>query len=184
VASLSGALAELVLASPKTGTLLSSTKAEEFVKIIGFVVIVLMTASAYAQEGVSDEKQILRLEDDWGRALVTRDRKLLEKIVDRDFTFIEPDGTVKNRDEYLADRSSDVAHTESFEYVDLKVRVFGNFALASGVSKITERRQGKRYRFKLRWKEMWRKDQGRWRVLTSQATPVNRKWDASFIIKE
>jgi hypothetical protein len=101
-----------------------------------------MTASAYAQGPLSDEKQILRLEDDWVRGLETRDRKLIDKILARDFTFIEPDGTIKNRDEYLADRSSDSVETEAFENVDLKVHVLGNFAVASGLAKITEPRQG------------------------------------------
>jgi hypothetical protein len=64
------------------------------------------------------------------------------------------------------------------------VSVFGNCALASGVAKITERREGKRYRFRLRWKEMWLKDEGGWRVFASQATPVNPSWDTGFVIKE
>jgi hypothetical protein len=46
-----------------------------------------------------------------------------------------------------------------------------------------ERRQGKRYRFRLRWKELWRKDKGKWRVVSFQATPVNADWDAGFVIK-
>ena len=50
-------------------------------------------------------------------------------------------------------------------------------------SKISERRQGKRYRFSLRWKELWLKDNGRWQVVASQATPVNPTWDAGFAIK-
>ena len=111
-------------------------------------------ASIYAQQSPSDEKQISKLEDDWARALKTKDKQLLDAIVAPNFTFVEPDGTVKNRDEYLADRSSDIADIESFELADLKVSVFENCALASGVSKIAERRQGKRYRFSLRWKEM------------------------------
>jgi hypothetical protein len=89
-------------------------------RIICLVITLLMTAPAYAQEPLSDETQILRLEDDWVRGLETRDRKLLDKILARDFTFIEPDGTIKNQDEYLADRSSDIAYTESFENVDLR----------------------------------------------------------------
>ncbi len=143
-----------------------------------------MTASACAQATPSDEKQILKLENDWVRALKTKDRKLLDTIVAPDFSFIEPDGTVKNRDEYLADRSSDIADVESFENVDLKARVFGNCALASGVAKITERRQGKRYRFGLRWKELWLKAKEKWQVVASQATPVNPNWDTGFVIKE
>jgi hypothetical protein len=61
-------------------------------------------ASVYAQQPLSDEKQILKLEDDWVRALKTKDRQIMDAIVAPNFTFIEPDGTVKNRDEYLADR--------------------------------------------------------------------------------
>ena len=95
---------------------------------------------------------MLKLEDDWVRALVTHDRDVLDKIVAPGFTFIEPDGTVKNRAEYLADRSSNEAETESFQNDQLKVEVFGNSALASGLATIIERRDGKRYRFSLRWK--------------------------------
>ena len=123
-------------------------------RIAGLVVFMFVMASVYAQQPLSDEKQILKLEDDWARALKTRDRQLLDAIVASYFTFIEPDGTVKNRDEYLADRSSDIAAVESFELADLKVSVFKNCALASGLAKIKERRQGKRYRFSLRWKEL------------------------------
>jgi len=38
-------------------------------RTIRFVVFIFMTASTYAQEPLSDEKQILKLEDDWVRAL-------------------------------------------------------------------------------------------------------------------
>jgi hypothetical protein len=152
-------------------------------KIAGLIVFMFVMASIYAQQPLPAEKQILKLEDDWARALKTKDRQVLDAIVAPNFTFIEPDGTVKNRDEYLADRTSEIADIESFELADLKVSLFENCALTSGVSKITERRQGKRYRFSLRWKELWLKDNGNWRVVASQATPVNPAWDAGFVIK-
>jgi len=154
------------------------------VKIIGFAIGMLMTAPVFGAETLPNEKQILKLEDDWVRALVTHDRDVLDKIVAPGFTFIEPDGTVKNRAEYLADRSSNEAETESFQNDQLKVEVFGNSALASGLATIIERRDAKRYRFSLRWKELWRKESGRWQVLVSQATPVNPNWDAPFVIKQ
>ena len=157
--------------------------AAPFMRIVTLVVFVFLTASVYAQQPLSDEKQILKLEDDWARALKTKDKGLLDAIVAPNFTFIEPDGTVKNRDEYIGDRSSDIADIESFELTDLEVSVLGNCALTSGLSKITERRQGKRYRFGLRWKELWLKDNGTWRVVASQATPVNPAWDAGFVAK-
>ena len=157
--------------------------AAPFMRIAVLVVSTFVMASVCAQQPLSDEKQILKLEDDWARALKTKDRQILDALVASNFTFIEPDGTVKDRDEYLADRSSDIADIESFELADVKVSVFENCALASGVSKITERRQGKRYRFSLRWKELWLKGNESWQVVSSQATPVNPTWDAGFVIK-
>jgi hypothetical protein len=151
-------------------------------KVISLVAITFMAGSSLQADNVSDEKQILKLEDDWVRAMNTKDRERLDKIIAPSFTFIEPDGTVKNRADYLADRSSDKVETEAFENVDLKVQVLGNVAIASGLAKITERRKGKSYRFTARWKEMWMKENGKWLVLTSQATPVNPNWDASFVI--
>ncbi len=150
-------------------------------KRTSLIVIACMAAFAAKAADLSDEKQLLKLEDDWVQALTRHDRQVLDKIVAPSFTFIEPDGTLKNRREYLADRSRDSYENEEFENVDLKVQVMGNFAIASGLAKITERRQGKRYRFRVRWKEMWTKDNGSWQVLTSQATPVNPNWDADFV---
>lgn len=152
-------------------------------RIASLVIFVFLTTSVYAQQSPSDEKQILKLEDDWAGALKTKDRQLLDSIVASNFTFIEPDGTVRNRGEYLADRSSDIAEIESFDLAELKVSVFENCALTSGLSKITERRRGQRYRFNLRWKELWLKENGTWRVVASQATPVNPAWDTGFVIK-
>jgi hypothetical protein len=52
-----------------------------FMRIAGLVVSMLVMASLYAQQPLSDEKKILKLEDDWARALKTKDRQLLDRIV-------------------------------------------------------------------------------------------------------
>jgi hypothetical protein len=50
-----------------------------------------------AEAPVTDERQILALEQAWVRAL--------ERIVASDFTFIEPDGSLLTRDAYLTARA-------------------------------------------------------------------------------
>ena len=153
-------------------------------RILALFVLIFVTASAGAAQPVSDEKQILQLEDEWVRALEKQDREALNKILAREFTFIEPDGSLINRDDYLADHSSNASEIDSFEIADLKVRVFGDSALVTGVAKITERRLGNRYRYSLRWKELWVREAQNWRVLAGQATPVNPKWDIPFVVPE
>jgi ketosteroid isomerase-like protein len=153
-------------------------------RILGLFIIVLLAASANAAQAPSDEEQISKLENDWVRALEKRDREGLNKVLAQEFTFIEPDGSIVNRDDYLSDRSSTASVIDSFEIADVKVRVFGDSALVTGIAQISERRQGKRYRFSLRWKEFWVKEFGNWKVFSGQATPVNAKWDATFIVPE
>ena len=83
-------------------------------------------------------------------------------------------------DAYLTVRANNPAEIHSFEASEMVVRVFGDTALVTGLSTIDESHAGKRYKFKLRWKEMWVKRSGSWQVLAGQATPVNAIWKAPF----
>jgi len=48
----------------------------------------LLTASVYAQQSLSDEKQILKLEDDWARALIDPpERKNLPDVCRTTYNF-------------------------------------------------------------------------------------------------
>jgi hypothetical protein len=67
------------------------------VKIIGFVIVMLMATPVFGAGPLSDEKQILKLEDDWGRALVTHDRDVLDRLVAPGFTFIQHFGMIRSR---------------------------------------------------------------------------------------
>lgn len=146
---------------------------------LGLTICISAFASA-AEAPVTDERQILALEQAWVRALETEDRAALERIVASDFTFIEPDGSFLTRDAYLTDRANNPAETHSFEASEMVVRILGATALVTGLSTIEESLAGKRYKYKLRWKEMWVKRSGSWQVLAGQATPVNAAWNAPF----
>jgi len=132
----------------------------------------------------SDEQQILRLETEWARALERQDRTAMERLVHDDFTFIEPDGSVVDREAYLRDRGHNAMDITSLEGVDEHVYVYGKAALVTGLSIVNERSEGKRYSYQLRWKELWLKDPKGWQVRAGQATPVNRNWNAPFAVAE
>lgn len=147
-----------------------------------FLILTICTLAIASAAGtpVTDERQILALEEAWVRALETEDRAALERIVASDFTFIEPDGSLLNRNAYLADRANNPAEIHAFEGSEMIVRILGDTALVTGLSTIDESLAGKRYKYKLRWKELWVKRRGSWQVLAGQATPVNATWNASF----
>lgn len=147
--------------------------------LLVFAACVCAIASA-AESPLIDQHQILALEDEWISALEAEDRIALDRIIAADFTFIEPNGTLLNRAAYLQDRANNAAEIHSFKGSEMLVRVFGNTALVSGLSTIDESLAGKRYKYQLRWKEMWVKEAGSWKVLAGQATPVNAAWNAPF----
>jgi hypothetical protein len=143
--------------------------------------ICISAISSAAKPVLTDRDQILALEEAWGRALETQDRAALERIVASDFTFIEPDGSVLTRAAYLADRANNPAEIHSFELSEMFVRIIDETALVSGLSTIDESIAAKRYKYQLRWKEMWVKRRGSWQVLAGQATPVNAAWNVPFL---
>jgi hypothetical protein len=64
-------------------------------RIASLVVSTLVMGICLRATAVIGRKAILKLEDDWVRALKTKDRQIMDAIVAPNFTFIEPDGTVK-----------------------------------------------------------------------------------------
>jgi hypothetical protein len=64
-------------------------------RILYLSIAMLLTASGNAAEVPFDAEQILKLEDDCVRAFEKHNRESLNKILAREFEFIEPDGTLK-----------------------------------------------------------------------------------------
>jgi hypothetical protein len=60
----------------RTSRLIHVVNRRKFMRIAGPVVFMLVIASVNAEQRLSNEKQILKLEDDWARALKTKDSQL------------------------------------------------------------------------------------------------------------
>ena len=135
------------------------------------------------QSKPGDVQIIQNLEEQWVNALVKDDSAAIATFLAKDFTFIEPDGSIKNRNEYLADRGNNLFETLSFNNSELKVSVYEDAALVSGLASIKEKYRGLTYKYQLRWKEMWIKENGGWKVLAGQATPVDSSYLSNFIVK-
>jgi ketosteroid isomerase-like protein len=148
--------------------------------VVSCTTIATGCAVRHSNARLADEARLLQLEDDWVEALVKDDAATLDRIVAPEFTFIEPDGTRKDRAAYLADRGKNTNDTDTFTNDELKVRLYGRFAVVSGHAHITESIEGKPHVYELRWQEIWRKTRGQWQVLCSQGTPVNPRWNAPF----
>ena len=82
----------------------------------------------------SAQDEVLDLERAWGDVLVHNDAALMDRIVAYEMVGTDPAGHRWNKSEYLESVKSGAFKIESFELADMKVRVFGDAAVATGRS--------------------------------------------------
>jgi uncharacterized protein (TIGR02246 family) len=125
-----------------------------------------------AQSTGSTEKAIEALEAQWLKAQQTNNPDLIAPLLAEKFVTTGSDGKLMNRTEELADAKA--TKYESAEYQDEKVIVYGDTAIAIGVSKAKGTDSaGKPLEEYLRWTDTWVKmKNGKWLCVADQVSPV------------
>lgn len=116
---------------------------------------------------MSIKDELLLVADEWDRAMVTNDAEAIGAFMADDWTIIGPDGSVGDKQRFLAFvKSGDLKH-HTMTTEDATVRVYGETAVvtARGVSAGTY--QGQPFHEVERSSSVFVKESGRWRcVLT------------------
>lgn len=93
------------------------------VVIIGLWSLAISTASHAQSVSDDDERQIVRLEDEWRTARIKGDVAFLERLYAREFTITGADGSVISRDANIGGFASGAIKPESIVHDDMKVRI-------------------------------------------------------------
>jgi ketosteroid isomerase-like protein len=121
----------------------------------------------------SAEQQIVKLENDWVKAEISKDYAALDQITANDFTTSgRPDGSIATKNEYMTLAKSGEITIISYKVADEKVRVYGNAAVATGLWTFKEIRKGKESNNTLRITDNWIKKGDSWQCVASQSSPV------------
>jgi ketosteroid isomerase-like protein len=126
----------------------------------------------HAQQTGGTEKAVAAQEQQWLQAMTTNNPDLLAPLLADNFVNTGGDAKVTGKAETLAAAKS--TKWNSVENSDLKVTVFGNTAIATGVfkGKGTDG-SGKALDINERWTDTWVKmSNGQWQCIASQGTPV------------
>ena len=90
------------------------------------------------------EAEVLRTHVDFfNGALKSRDWDQLAAIYSDDYMLVRPDGTVLSKEEVLADLRIGGLAVKAIEIADVKVRIHGDAAILTGVSRTVTSRQAK-----------------------------------------
>ena len=131
------------------------------------------TATAQAPEhqrlkGVSEQQQmvdaVLHLEQEVMDAIRDRDVKALEGIMDTDFVFHTPDAEM-SRSDFLTNIKALPGHILSVEGMGLRVKVYGETAVLTGVQRTVLRTDdGIEHESRVAFTDVFFKRRGRWRL--------------------
>ena len=120
-----------------------------------------------AQFQDADTRALLRLEDDWARALVKRDTVVFRRLLASGFVYTEDDKTI-DRATVLHEVGSGsdtvtAAHNEAME-----VHRFGATALVTGWLVVQGRGSSGSFARRYRFTDTWVKRRGRWQIIGAQ----------------
>ena len=136
--------------------------------------VIVPAASLFAQEKVSlstgDEIQVKQLERAWNEAEARHDMGAVTNIVADNLSYIDFDGSIKNKAEYIKDVTQTSYQADHLYDEGLNVTVYGNAAaVAVGIYRETGTSKGKKYVHRVRFTDTWIKQGGVWRCVASTA---------------
>ena len=133
-------------------------------------VLVLAVCPVLAQAGKA-EQEIRAMEKLWNESRVRADVAALDRLLADGWTVTHGDGTINTKAEYLADLKSGVRRFfGDVKQDDFTVRVYGDTAVAAGVSDSKVEYNGKPSGGALRFTRVYVKRDGRWQMVVSHAT--------------
>ena len=122
------------------------------------------------------EQQVRQTIEKYRTALLQHDAATLERIWADDYTFTNGAGETHSKAERLAHLKSGATSLDSIsEEEDMKVRVHGNVAVATGRLTIKGQYSGKQASGQYRSLNVWLKGATGWQLVANQLTPVAAK---------
>ena len=122
------------------------------------------------------EQEVRRTIEKYRTALLQKDAATLERIWADDYTFTNGAGETHSKAERLANLKSGATSLDSIsEEEDMKVRVYGNVAVATSRVTIKGQYSGKQTSGQYRSIHVWVKGAAGWQLVANQITPVAAK---------
>jgi len=116
--------------------------------------------------------EILAIENQWATAIQRQDAAAFDRLTAEDFRFIDEDGRVLNRAQYIAARGHNPENVESAVQDQIEVRQYDDAAIATGRSIIRGTRDGMPFVYRFRWTDVYVRRERRWQAVSGQLTPL------------
>jgi ketosteroid isomerase-like protein len=143
-------------------------------RLVWLLILAGFAACAGAQD--ADEagirSKILALEHAWNQAEAFNDLKALDSLFDNRLVYIDSDGTLLTKAEFLAHVKS--SHLQQVITQSMSVQVFGDMAIATGTYLVKEFKGGRNIEHRGRFVDAWVRKDRTWVCVAAEATPSLR----------
>lgn len=123
--------------------------------------------SASRDQTSSVEQAIRQLDEQRIEAQIHADKTTLDRIYADDFIGVGPSGTVRTKPQVISDFTSGVLKLQSITTDEVRVRVYENTAVETGLSTMVGQDKGKTVPHDTRFTRVWVKQQGHWRLVAN-----------------
>ncbi|MGO9404722.1 MAG: nuclear transport factor 2 family protein [Terriglobales bacterium] len=137
--------------------------------------LLLLAASAVAtgQSGDAEKSKIIALENTWNLAEQQKDVKALGELVGSNLVYIDYDGSIQNKAQFLASVGSPSLHPEQIVNESTTVYMYGSAAVVTGTYREKGIEKGKPYLRRGRFTDTWVYANGAWQCVASQSTLIS-----------
>ena len=139
------------------------------------LVAVLAALPAYAQTTKATEQEVLKAYRELDEAsLIKKDRATMERLMADDYSYGHSNGSVANKAQDIAENMSPDMKWTASRLDDLKVRIYGDVAVVTGLATLTGSAKGY-VSGPRRFTDVWVRRNGRWQSVGGQSTIVPTK---------
>ena len=135
----------------------------------------LVAVPASAQKPNANEQDVLKATKALNEAsLIKKDRTTMDRLYAADYMYTHSNGTVNNKAQEMAEYMSSDMKWTAHKSDDLKVRMYHDVAIVTGLSTLTGSAKGY-VSGPRRFTEVWVRRNGRWQTVGGQSTIVPAK---------
>jgi ketosteroid isomerase-like protein len=121
------------------------------------------------------EEELLKLEKEFARAIVKNDAEAIGQFLADDWVIIDADGGIIDKARFLGVVESGALIHEMMESDDFEIRIYGDSAVVSGLTRTKGKFMGQDFSTQERATDVFVMQNGRWQCVFSQLTRFIKK---------
>jgi len=125
--------------------------------------------------GTHMEEELLKVEEEFAVAIVKNDLESIGRLVTDDWIIIDPNGETVDRTRFFEVIKSGALTHDMMESEDFRVRVYGDSAVVTGVTRTKGKFMGQEFSTQERATDVFVKRQGQWQCVLTHLTGFPKK---------